>query len=1679
MTAVPLPATSFLEDLQALYDRGLLLTAHRAASAFAAQEGRAGRCPYSHWKGAPALVLARRLCLLLGAPRRAELLLARALEADPTDPAARYYAAYGLLARRGPYAALVHLRREGMPPGASPEIAGSWLALQASALAALRDFERAWECYGRALKAAPDSPWVLSRRAELLAREDRHEEALAHLREVLKARPWYRPAVGSMAHELASLDRVGEAVELLQEASAHLEAADVTALFADLLEESGRWEEASRAWERYAELSPLLENRGRRWLDGRRSDVAYQLGDLPGAIRFARRSGGGFFAALVSRLESLRGDEKVVRLPVPFVRQHHMTCAPATVAMLSAYWGRPIDHRALAEEICWNGTPDHLQRDWVERHGWISRPFTVTWEAAVALLDRGVPFALGTREPTSGHLQAVVGYDARRHTLLLRDPGRRGLPEAEASAFLEHYRPCGPRGTALVPREESHRLEGLELPDTALYDLEHRLRRALAVEDRPGAGRLWEELAACAPRHWLTHQTRAELAAYDGDDAARLAALEELIALFPHEPRFALERLGCLRELSREEDRLRQLRDWALSPRGGPWFWEQYAEELRHDARDHPRAQRLLRRTIAAQPANAMAYHILADLLWGCGERDEPIELYRLAACLDDKDEHLAYAVFSGMRAAGRVGEGLAYLVGRARGTLHRSSDPVLTAFRALDELERQEEGFALLDDALSARPKDPDLLLFAAREYGCLGRLARAEQLLEEARPLARPTLWARAAAFLARRKGDAARAEALWQEIAAAEPRALDARRELAKALADRAGPEAAIAYLTEWAERFPHFFAAWQLVAEWKREAPLDEAERWLRRMLESSPRSAWTWRELAWNLERQRRHEESEQTFASALALEPNSPGARGGLARVLRETGRIAEARRECQVALTLSADSDFAFAELLALSRPGEERRAALAFLHAELMRQNCGGDGIDAWCRAAQGILEPQERLAGLRALVERHPTLWQPAVGLVRQLAQLDLSAEALDRARETAFRFPLLPRAWLELAAVARLQGDRQEERAALDKALEINPGWSEGLRQLAEWHDAGGDLAEARRVLERAVARAPREAVNHGCLADVLWRQGERDAAVREVEQAARLDPDYGWAWEQLARWSDETGGAGAAARLAKELSDKSPGDVLVWRRVADWGPSLEERLAALDRITTLAPGDPSAYAVRVTMLADAGRIQEALAAAKPEVFGESLPFALRRAAAHAIACSGDLQGASGRIRELLAEDPVWVAGWRQLADWADSLQDWPAYLEAARRLVALRPADSESHGYLAHALRMSGDRSGAKSAFLRAHALDRHYPFAAMWVFELALEDGELEAARGALAALEGTLEPPLVLERRIKLACRDPDFDQPGPLLRSLTTAPGVSADGIERAVKAMDAAGRGDEANAILSMQLTEAESAAACGAAWVSFHAARRSWEALVAAIDGRLRGTKAPAALQAAANGLEELVSAGELWKAWNLLDRCRDWFQAHDPTWGATGYALYALGRFRDAIRWLSGWKRRPDLQDWMVVNLVASLQALGQIRESILLAREVLALDPPLTLPRFRLLAALGDALEGRREPAFEACRQLEGEQLPQDAALTRALVLVVACAGEGAGASSGRRKLEEAREQYGALARAPDDAARYRYGLRRVTARGPRGLRVWGFFEALGLSAVLGWRALGKWLQTR
>ena len=1634
-----------LSRVEELYGRGSYLQAYEAGLREA---------PLERWTGVRARTLAGRLARHLGAPRLSHVLFMLAYRDDRSSPLALCYYAASLAERRGPLAGWRFLEARGDLPDADAEVRVDWFGLHSAILATLRDFERAEDWLRRAEDQGPQRPWILIERATLCFASDDAQGALEAGRAALDVEPWYRPGVECVASALIQLGCDEEALLLLREASERLECARVTGQLLSVLLNHGLLAEADATTRRLERLMPLADEGARRWLAGLRSDLAYQRGDVAQARALLEDAPEGFYRLIRERLAAPDPDVHAVRLEVPFVRQDYLTCAPATLAALGAYWSSPVSHAEIARTICYGGTPDHAERHWAESNGWRVREFSVDWDSARALLERGVPFTLTTVGPAEAHLQAIVGYDARRGTVLLRDPNGYVLRECIASALFDSYRSTGPRGMVLVPAGEAHRLEGLALPDEAVYDLVYAMKRDLAGHRREDAQRRYEDLVRDHRDHTLTLRARWELALYDRDLVAALCSVDELLQRFPGDQPLVLRRVALLRDLHHREASLEALEEILARPDADGIFWQQRAEALRGDARHWEATEACLAQALRVRPTDPHVYSSLAALRMAQRRFDLALDLYRFAACLSPADEFPSQAYFNASRANGRPEEGLAFLRRRATRASEQSGLPATTLAWALGCLGRRAEGLEVLEEAMRLRPGDAELRLAAAAERGRAGDRERATRLLAKAEGGVKRSAWLRTAAELAGQDGRGEEALAMWRQVCDVEPMDDALARQVALQIAVTEGPEAVTRFLREALDRAPRNVGIGVLWVRWLRNRERDAAAREAAKLAERHPMSVLAWLTLGEILLDQRRLDEAEEAAEEALHLDPLDPGGDVLRGRVFAARGDRTRAAECLRAALRRDIDAAHAIQPLVQCYETDAGRREALAFASTELERQVVFGDGLVAYRAAARAVLEPRE-VAGLLAdALSARPDLWQAWSESVRQMAEMGDQDEALRLALAATERFPLVAEAWSDLALVQQLRSDPVGRRHALEKGLEVSPAWSWAHRELALLHRDAGRLPEAREGIERAIACAPLEEANLGCLADIQWAEGDKQAAVESLGRALLLNPAYEWAWNQLRQWGTELGTPGEAARVADALVARRPDDVRSWLAVArlNVGPAtLEKRLGALEEAARCDPNDVDVHDQKAAELAEAGRFEEALAACRPDAFGPVAPVALRGRAAWVEDCRGNRAAAMESMRRLVDEDPGYAWGWWQLAIWQAEDRRWEAAAADARRLVRVVPGSADAWLLVGRLELRLGNRDGAKSAFGRALDLEPYKFEAGLLLFDQCLESREHEEAHRALSRVSPYAPVEEILTRRLQAALAHGDPEEAAGHFRELCQTPGDDPEPLERASRLLSASPASGERNRILDEALdwetVPLRALVLCGRRAAE---KRGPWNArerrFLEACD-RLEG-----GMQALAQYVEHLVALRRRRHLRRLVSRERERLRSSTWPWASVGYALTTLERPRRTVAWLSDWETRPDLQPWMLLNLVVSLRALDRWPEAARVGRHALGLEADHSRAPHATWLALDAALEGHCDDA-ERMLELAGQGseraiYPHLLALTQLLV-------SARGGEANRRELRRrARPVLSAARRAAKRTPllrqpyrRARRELRRLCAR--------------------------------
>jgi tetratricopeptide (TPR) repeat protein len=1437
--------------IRELYSQGLYRQAYAVASAFG---------PFRSWTGTPARLIGGRLAIQLGAPSLGRRLHLLAYRSTPAHPEAIYYHARYRMERFGPLATWSFLRKHPDWSDAPPELHGDWLALTAFIAARLRDFDRAERWLNRAETVAPDRPWPCIERSSVYELADRLEDALVSARRSLHIHPWFRPGVQSVAHLLIRMGREREALDFLNEAATHLEGGLVMGQLAALQLDLGHYSDARQSLERYVELSPLLEPDTAKWLNARRADTAYFLGEYDAAAGFARAVTDDFYQAFAARLEKAppgaarpftpAAASGAVEAGAPHPRkilelETSGSPAPSVYDLLSRHWKLPFPNPTIESHPPPDGLPDADERNRAEQAGWVGREFTLALETASALIQRGIPFLVTLVEAGFSQPRLCLGVDALRGTVLLVDGLDRRPVEAPVATLLERFAALGPRCLAIVPAAEAARITDLTFPEGLERDALHAVQRPLLPLDRPAAVAALERMREAFPGSRFITFAELALARHDSHPVKLLAAYDRLLAAHPHEATWVLSKTAVLRDLNRMAERMVLLEEEGSGLDAEPLLSQSLAQMLLTHPHRQEEASWLLRRSVRNRPTAAAGYYLLATQWWEHRRFDEATELYRFACTLDEREDQFAEAYFRATRATEQVPEALRLFQQKAGRAAIPSPTATRALFLALMDRDEPQQAMAALDQAIHKledslekapeagqgirrhdAPRTPlrdadraqaqqslgELLLFRAECHMASGRAGDAEADLASAKPLVPALNWHKASGRISRIKPDLIAAGAHYLEVVKLDPLAAEAHRTLTGLLTETDGRAAARTHLAQACQRFPHHYPLLKLRSEFLSGDTEADADRALLDMLEESSTDAWVLRQRALVLADRKQIEDAYENVRKAGDLEPEHPWYFAVIAQVHKRADRTDEALAAMRSALRLNIDQEPLIGELVQLSRGRTEKQSALKFVELELRRQPHTGEGLVAFMSQAHQLFgdpeDHQELLTCLEAMLEERPDLWHVWSAVIQQMAVLSRLEEAYSLAREATDRFPLLPKLWLDRAQVCHAMGNAEGRLDALRQAVIVAPGWSLAARELADALEEAGDRDDAVRVMERAVLRSPLDPFAHGFLAERLWEAGRSREALDRAKTALRHEPGYDWAWHCVQLWSERLEAPDEPADLARELTRERAGDPRVWLRLArllHHPRHNDEVLAALDKAVALDPKNVEAHDLKAERLAEMGKYEDALAAAQPPELAAELPFVLQGRLAWVEARRGNYAAAIPPMQALVAVDPSYVWGWHQLAEWYNETGRAQNYLEAASELVRLQQHHPVAWMMRGEAKLQTGDRDGGKADLRESLKITPGYSHAAAVLFDACLADDEIREARQVLAVLQEHAAGPEVAVKQIQLAVRMEDAETALRAFAEVCEGPGQSPYAVQAALSELKSAGWEERAERVL----------------------------------------------------------------------------------------------------------------------------------------------------------------------------------------------------------------------------------------------------------------------------------
>ena len=1521
--------------------RGLVVPPNRLKEARALMNAGKTRSAYSSltssgefkdFAGAEAQLVAGDVAEALGAPRLARFLHFRAWRSAPNLPDAQAAGLAALWHSQGLYAVWRRLR--GLKPLASAGTDNGthklWL-LRAYISAGFQDFETAEQFVEKAREILPQNPALHVAMAHLRERENRLDEALVCAQEALELRPGYPRGIRAAAHLLQMLNREQESLALLVQGAERVQEAQLLLDLISLQRTLGQSADVRASVEKLLEISPILEPELRDWALSLRTQAAWQSGQLEAAVASAREHGTPEALAFAERISATEKPRRV-QLSVPFVRQHADTCAPATLSALSQFWGQPAPHLTVAEEICYAGTPLHASRLWAERQGWMAREFTVTWDCARALVERGVPFVMFTRSAASGHAQAVIGFDEATKCFVVRDSNVHQLVEYDADKLLAEQKLTGPAALVFVPADRSSLLEGVNLPDAALRDGLHKFQVCLEGCKRDEAAEILKAFQAAGESPLVTFWAELALAAYDRKSSEALGIIERLLPAFPDNEQLLLAKLSWMNERAQRADRLALLARACASSKCSPPLILRYASELKQDLRELEHAASWARRAVRKGFAQ-LNVDCLAAILWAKGQMPEALELLRFVACLNDKEEAAAKTYFAAARYLNQTEAALAFLKGRLERYGRRSPHPSISFYVVLEQLGRRPEAAEVLTAALKLRPHDSELHLFAAEAASSAGKHTEAEEHLRAAEGLIPEARRVRTMARIASRQRTSGQALVLWRQLLEREPLAMDAHQELAQLLAQTQGRNAAIKHLEQACQANPNHFELHLLLYRHLAETAPHAARPILQRLLELNPadiglRCAWA-RCL---IDLGRRHEALNEA-ETIQHLNPRHPASHALRGAVYQIEGNHGEAQAAFRKAIILSAEYDYnTISSLMRSCTTVMEQRLALNFLQAELSRHLIFGDGLLAFRDLAARYLDPPEVLASLQQSLRERPDLWHAWAALARQWMAQGYEGEAVEMLQHALAKMPQCAALWQELALVHQSRRDYKAELEAREKVLALLPGDPSAMHGLANCLHHLEEIERAQALLEETLRAHPRDAVALFMLGALAWKRDNRAEAVACAKEAVNLDPELSPAWEALEKWGRVLKEPGLLLDTAQAVAKSRNEDPNAWLRLARLQLShdrSDDAAQSLDLAIGLWPSGIEAQTLKIKLLLQEDRFAEAQEICRSSIWGSEPPPGLRAMEACILNAEGKITEAFEKMEAALKEAPQLVWAWETLAGWYvrdDKKDEAKAVMQ---RLAIVRPHEPAPLLWMAAWKQAEGDSTEASDLLEKALRLQPGCVDALIRLMALQVKTRQFSAVRDTLAVLRIQGMTDWATAGEVCIALEQKDLGCAVNKLTDLLGHAGAQKGAVDTAIEAFRALNAEHLLKEPLERALQAPEVFEGAGALWIDVCAA-----------------TGAPSVRKLLKLPLDKPLGRGAViqylrwvtfhagqgkagWRTFNRSDarsalgrikrKVGDWLRTDNQAWIEFAAALHANQFYSSTRAWIGDWRSRKNLR----------------------------------------------------------------------------------------------------------------------------------------------------------------
>ncbi len=368
----------------------------------------------------------------------------------------------------------------------------------------------------------------------------------------------------------------------------------------------------------------------------------------------------------------------------------------------------------------------------------------------------------------------------------------------------------------------------------------------------------------------------------------------------------------------------------------------------------------------------------------------------------------------------------------------------------------------------------------------------------------------------------------------------------------------------------------------------ETMLRNALEQYRKIVEKEPKDVDSWLWLGRLYKVGQDSVESEKAFKKVLEVEPDNEFALSGLATIYSDLGDNGRAI-EMWSRLSQQNPSARTLAALAKAYEDAGDHKSAVQTLRRAVDMDQRNVELLATLAKAYEDAGDRKSAAETLRRALEIEPRNPGLKTALAENLLLSDDVDGSLKIYRELADAGPKNARVWLRLSQVYRFKGDFAKAREAQQRAREIEPDDLQIRYNEVSLLEAEGKTAEAiaalKQILDSTESKtySGPEQANRMILIQslgVLYRTNEQFAeAVRTFEQMVQTDPD-------------------SAPRSAAQIID-------TWRQAKEFSKAEQ----AADDAFKKYPDNRTVKLVRASVLADVGRVDDAVASLKSMLGGK--------------------------------------------------------------------------------------------------------------------------------------------------------------------------------------------------------------------------------------------------------------------------------------------------------------------------------------------------------------------------------------------------------------------------------------------------------------------------------------